>query len=236
MSAGRGSGAGRRGLRALRAARVWLAAALHLALVAGSAGGADLRAPGETPLADVLQLLVLEREIVAIDGLAGTDLRHPLERGERVLFAEARGRVAIALTDRRVLAVAVRSGSWQESRYRRGEPPPEGAFLGEQVALVVTTKRALGFDGGSGNLVEKSLGPREQVIAADASGAVGVIVTDRRALGVSPFAGGLFETKLRVEETVEALAATGNLATVRTSRRLLTFQALTGAWVESPLR
>ena len=101
---------------------------------------------------------------------------------------------------------------------------------------IVTTKRALGFDGGSGNLVERSLGPREQVLAADASGAVGVIVTDRRALGVSPFAGGLFETKLRVEETLEGLAATGNFATVRTSRRLLTFQALTGAWVESPLK
>ena len=183
----------------------------------------------------MLQLIVLEREIVAVDGLSGVDIREALELGERVLYAEARGRVGVALTDRRVLAVAVRSGAWQETRYRRGEPPPEGAFLGEQVALVVTTKRALGFDGGSGNLVERSLGPREQVLAADASGAVGVIVTDRRALGVSPFAGGLFETKLRVEETLEGLAATGNFATVRTSRRLLTFQALTGAWVESPL-
>jgi hypothetical protein len=222
--------------RASQPARVCLAAALALGLLAASARSADLRAPGETPVADVLQLLVLEREIVAIDGLAGTEIRHPLERGENVLFAEARGRVGIALTDRRVLAVAVRSGAWQETRYRRGEPPPAGAFLGEQVALVVTTKRALGFDGGSGNLVERSLGPRETVLAADASGAVGVIVTDRRALGVSPFAGGLFETKLRVEETLEAVAATGNFATVRTSRRLLTFQALTGAWVESALR
>ena len=223
-------------MSALRAGGAWLAAALLGVLVAASAQSADLRAPGDTPVADVLQLLVLEREIVAIDGLAGSELRYPLERGERVHFAEARGRVGIALTDRRVLAVSVRSGSWQQARYRRGEPPPEGAFLGEQVALVVTTKRALGFDGGSGNLVEQSLGPRERVLAADASGAVGVVVTDRRALGVSPFAGGLFETRLRVEETLEGLVATGNFATVRTSRRLLTFQALTGAWVESSLR
>jgi hypothetical protein len=213
-----------------------LAAALLGGALAAPAPGADLRAPGETPVADVLQILVLERDIVAVDGLAGTELRQPLELGERVYYAEARGRVGVALTDRRVLAVSVRSGSWQEARYRRGEPPPEGAFLGEQVALVVTTKRALGFDGGSGNIVEKSLGPRERVLAADASGAVGVIVTDRRALGVSPFAGGLFERKLRIEETIEAVAATGNFATVRTSRRILTFQALTGAWVESQLR
>jgi hypothetical protein len=134
-----------------------------------------------------------------------------------------------------VLAVAVRSGDWQESRYRRGEPHPESAFLGERVALVVTSKRAVGFDGGSGNLVERSLGPREQVLAADADGAVGVIVTDRRALGISPFAGGFFERKLRIEEQLEAVSATGNVGTVRTSRRILSFQAASGAWVEVPL-
>jgi len=213
-----------------------LLSALFTGLLLGGPAGAELREPGETPLADVLQLLVLERDVVAVDGLAGTELRERLELGEVVLSAESRGRVGVVLTDRRVLAVAVRSGSWQEARYRRGEAPPAGVFLGEQVALVVTSKRAIGFDGGSGNLVERSLGPRERVLAADASGAVGVIVTDRRALGVSPFAGGFFVTKLRVEETLDAVAATGNFATVRTSRRLLTFQAASGAWVEVSLR
>jgi hypothetical protein len=215
--------------------RLGLAAALLAGALAAPADAADLRAPGETPVADVLQIMVLERDLVAIDGLGGSELRQSLELGERVLYTESHGRVGVVLTDRRVLAVAVRSGSWQETRYRRGEPPPEGAFLGEQVALVVTTKRALGFDGGSGNLVEESLGPRERVLAADAAGAVGVIVTDRRVLGVSPFAGGLFERKLRIEESIEAVAASGNFATVRTSRRILTFQALTGAWVETLL-
>jgi hypothetical protein len=204
-------------------------------LLATAAAGADLRAPGETPVADVLQIILLERDVVAVDGLAGTELRQRLELGEVVHYAESRGRVGIVLTDRRVLAVGVRSGAWQEARYRRGEPPPTGAFLGEQVALVVTSKRALGFDGGSGNLVERSLGPRERVIAADASGAVGVIVTDRRAFGVSPFAGGFFVAKLRVEESVDAVSASGNVATVRTSRRLLTFQAPSGTWVEVSL-
>jgi hypothetical protein len=210
--------------------------ALWAALLLGGAAVGEPRAPGETPVADVLQLFVLERDVVAVDGLAGTELRQRLELGEVVLFAESHGRVGIVLTDRRVLAVAVRSGDWQEARYRRGEPPPAGAFLGEQVALVVTEKRALGFDGGSGNLVERSLGPRERVLAADASGAVGVIVTDRRALGVSPFAGGFFAVNLRVEESLDALSATGNVATVRTSRRLLTFQATSGTWVEVSLR
>ena len=183
----------------------------------------------------MIQLFVLDRELVAVDGLAGTEVRAALELGERVLWTEARGRVGLAVTDRRLLAVATRSGAWQSTRFRRGELPPEGAFLGEQVAVAVTAKRALGFDGGSGNLVERSLGPRERVIAADASGAVGLVVTDRRALGVSPFAGGFFPIALRVDESIEAVAATGNVATVRTSRRLLTFQAAGGLWVEVDL-
>lgn len=211
------------------------AAGLAVALALAGAAAAQGRAPGETPLADVLQVLVLERELVAVDGLAGTETRADLERGERVLWTEAHGRVGVAVTDRRLLAVATRSGAWQATRFRRGEAPPPAVLVGEQVAVAVTAKRALGFDGGSGNLVERTLGPRERVVAADASGAVGVIVTDRRALGVSPFAGGFFTIALRVEETIEAVAATGNVATVRTSRRLLTFQAGGGIWVEVAL-
>jgi len=225
----------RRRAGAAAAPALALAAALALALVAAPPSSAQRRAPGETPLADVLQIVVLERELVAIDGLAGTDTRAELEIGERVLWTEARGRVGVAITDRRLLAVGTRSGAWQAARFRRGEPPPPGALLGERVAIAVTGKRALGFDGGSGNLVERTLGPRERVLAADADGAVGVVVTDRRALGLSPFVGGFFVQPLRLEEDVEGVAATGNVATVRTSRRLLTFQAPVGAWVEVPL-
>jgi hypothetical protein len=218
------------------AAALGVGFALALAFVsAAPVRGQRVRAPGETPIADVLQVIELDRELVAVDGLAGTEIRVALELGERVLWTEARGRVGLAVTDRRLLAVATRSGAWQSTRFRRGEAPPEGAFVGEQVAIAVTSKRALGFDGGSGNLVERSLGPRERVIAADASGAVGLVVTDRRALGVSPFAGGFFTTALRVGESIEAVAATGNVATVRTSRRLLTFQAVGGLWVELDL-
>lgn len=213
-----------------------LALVVGLAVVAPRARGAERRAPGETPVADVLQVFLVDRELVAIDGLAGSDLRQPLERGETVLSIDTQGRIGVVLTDRRVLAVAVRSGSWQDTRYRRGEGVPEGVFLGEQVALIVTPRRALGFDGGSGNLIESSFGPNEKILAADASGAVAVVVTDRRARGVSALAGGFFDAKLQIEESVEAVAATGNVATVRTTRRILSFQAATGSWVETPLR
>lgn len=191
------------------------------------------RAP-DASLTDTLQIVVLRREVAALDS-RGAGPRVSLERGERVLWYGARGRVGIALTGRRVLAAAVGSASWQESRYRLREDPPAGALLGERVALVLTETRAIGFDGTTGNLVERTLGPGERVLATGIAENVGVVVTGRRALGVSPFAGGFFETPLHVGEDLVGVEATGDLATVRTSRRLLSFRGPSGLWVEESL-
>src|SRR4030095_7744048 len=109
------------------------------------------RAPGETPLADVLQIVVLGRRVIAIDGLAGTEISEDLQIREDVLWSEAGGGHGVALTDHRILAVKTRSGAWQEAGYLRGERAPASALLGEQVALVVTGRRALGLRGGSGH-------------------------------------------------------------------------------------
>jgi hypothetical protein len=190
--------------------------------------------PGERPLLDVLQILVLRREVRAIDA-AGGEIVQALERGEPVVWSDTRGRVGVVLTDRRVLAVTSRSGAWQESRYRLRERPPSEAFLGDQVALVLTPSRAIGLDGGSGNLIEQSLGPGERVLAVDVGENVGVVVTDRRALGLSPFTGGFFEAHIPPGERYEGVEASANFASVRTSRRILNFRAPSGRWTETPL-
>jgi len=195
---------------------------------------AGFERPGERPLSDVLQILVLQREVRAIDAVGG-EIVQRLERGEPVVWYDTRGRVGVVLTDRRVLAVSSRSGSWQESRYRLREAPPLEAFLGDQVALVITKSRAIGFDGGSGNLIEQPLGPGERVLAIDVGENVGVVVTDRRALGISPFAGGFFETHLPPGERYERVEASANFASVHTSRRILNFRAPSGRWTESDL-
>ena len=209
-----------------------IALSLALALAASGASGQRLRTPGEVPIEDVLQIVVLDRELVAIDALGGGGPRERLEIGERLLRYAARGRVGIAVTDRRMLAVGVGSGSWQDTRYRQGEIPPRDFLLGDRVALLLTSKRALGFDGGSGNLIELSLGPAETVLGLEIGRNVAVIVTDRRALGLSPFAGGFFSERMRLRERLEAIDASANLATVTTSRRLLTFRSPTGGWEE----
>ena len=126
----------------------------------------------------------------------------------------------------------VASASWQHTRYQHGEIPPEDAYLGDRVALILTRKRALGFDGGTGNLIEKRLGPGEKLLAFDVSANVAVVVTDRRALGLSPFVGGFFARRISPRERIEEVDASGNLATVLTDRRLLTFRAPLGSWGE----
>ncbi len=191
--------------------------------------------PGETPIEDVLQIVALDRELIAIDGASGHELSLRLEIGERLIGRHTRGRVGVVVTDRRILAVGVGSGSWQRERLRHGEALLEPPLLGDRVALVLTTRRALGFDGGSRNLVEKDLGPREKPRLRAVGANVAILATGRRALGLSPFRGGFFEIGLRLNEALEGAEAGGNLATLTTSQRLLTFKAASGHWSERQL-
>ena len=183
-------------------------------------------------LEDAIEIVVLPRELQAVDGEGGGRITTRLEIGEQVTWSGAQGRVAIVVTDRRLLAVSTRSGAWQSARFRRGEAPPPGALLGGRVAVAYTNKRAFGFDGGSGNLIETSLGPREAVFDAAAGQNVGVVVTGRRALGLSARAGGFFDAPIHVGEDVLSLSARSGFASVYTTDRILTFRALRGSWEE----
>jgi hypothetical protein len=208
--------------------RAKLAASILLILLTAALAAAQQ--PDEVPLADVLEVLVLDRQLVAIDARGGGQRELALRLEERVLWTGARGRVGVALTDQRVLAVAVGSAAWQEADRQLDEELPGEALLGDRVALVVTSRRILGFDGGSGNLVESRLGVRERVLALRTGENVAVAVTDRRALGLSPMVGGFFEAKLSLVERFESLTAAANLATVTTDRRVLIFRAPSGSW------
>jgi hypothetical protein len=188
------------------------------------------------PLEDLLQIVETSRTLLAIDAEGGGDTPERLEIDEEVVWTGSRGRVGVALTDRRILAVGTGSAAWQQTRYRRGETPPETASLGDRVALLTTEQRVLGFDGGSNNLVETSVGPGETVLDARVSANLGVVVTDRRALALSPFAGGFFETPLRLHERIEGLALGSDVATLTTSARILVFRGRTGRWSERRLR
>jgi hypothetical protein len=217
--------------RRLAAAAALASVAAGAALAGVSAHAQDVGAD-EIEIADVLEVIVLAREVLAIDARGGGQTRAALDLGESVLWSGAKGRVGVVVTDRRLLAVGTRSAAWQEARWRRRETPAGDVLIGGRVALATTSERVFGFDGRSGNLVERSLGPQERVLRSEAGENVGVVITDRSALGVSSYAGGFFEARLRVGEEIEDLSALANVATVRTPRRILVFRAHGGRWEE----
>ncbi len=204
------------------------AALLLWLLLLGSTATAQLA--DEVPLADVLEILELDRQLLAIDARGGGQLALDLRLEERVIWKTARGRVGMVLTDQRVLAVAAGSGSWQRIELQNGEQASGPAQLGDRVGLLLTTRRAIGFDGGSRNLLEASLGLRERVLATAVGRNVAVLVTDRRALALSPSVGGFFDTPIQLAETIERVEAESNVATVTTNHRLLIFRTPTASW------
>jgi hypothetical protein len=183
------------------------------------------------PLGQILQIVFEPDTVIAFDAEGGS-ITQKLELGESVQWHESQGAVGVVLTDRRLLAVAANSGAWQQARYGRGETPPHQVQLGDRVAIAATSDRAVGFDGGSGNLVEYRFGPQESVLATRTGANVGVVATDRKLLGLSPFVGGFFTTPLFVRERIEKISPQPNLVTVTTDRRFLVFRSDTGVWTE----
>jgi len=212
--------------------RRWKFGAVLLAIAAASAPSRAQIGVGEVPLEDVLQILVVDRELLAIDAASGGQTVARLRLDESVLWKGARGKVGVIITDQRVLAVATRSAAWQQADYGRTEVPPESALLGQRVALVLTSDRVMGFDGESGNLVEYRLKPRERIVVARAGDNVAVVVTERQALGLSPFVGGFFRFPLKLGDPIEDLATESNVATLTVGSELLIFRATTGSWEE----
>lgn len=187
----------------------------------------------ELPLGDLIEIVVIPRELIAIDATGGERV-HRLDLGETVVWTGSRGKVGIALTDLRILAVGTESTAWQEIRYQRGESRSEGAILGDRVALVTTSYRAIGFAGGGG-LDEYRLGPNESMLSVRVGPNVAVVVTDRHVLGLSPVTGSFHRSKLQLREKLQTVDVRSNVATVHTDRRILTFRGPTASWSERKL-
>ncbi|MDH3213306.1 MAG: hypothetical protein OEM05_12545 [Myxococcales bacterium] len=186
------------------------------------------------PLTDVLEVIVLEGEILAIDANGGGQLSEDLHLAEEVLWTGARGRIGVVITNERLLAVSIGASSWREIRFERGEQYPSHALLGDRVGIAVTPRRAIGFESGSGQLFEYRLGPREGVLATRVGENVVVVVTSRKAVALSP-SGGFVETRLQLKEKLRDVRVRSNVATVRTDRRLLIFRGPTHSWAEQHL-
>ena len=204
-------------------------------LLAAAPAAAQRNLAGEVVLEDAIAVELIGRDIVAFDLEGSGRLVERLELGEELLFTRSRGRIAIVATNRRVLGATPLSAAWQTERYRLSETPVQSLWISQSLAFVLTEVRAIAFFG-TGNWTEKSIGPREEIVAARIGPATGVIVTNRRALGVSSASGGFFETKLRLNEEIESVKALAGIATITTSQRTLLFKGPSGIWVEHQRR
>jgi hypothetical protein len=225
----------------LAAPRVFLLTA-ELALLAapGAAhAGFVFEAPSlwldSRPIEDQLEIVVRERELLAIDAWSQVVTMAELARDEEVIHAEVRGRVALAITDRRLLATVPGSSNWAEREIEVSESMPDFVVLGDRVALVATDRHVFGFEGVTGTWSVAGLHPRESVLRADAGTNVAVAVTRTRVFGEAAARGGLFQEELGIREEANSLRAHGSFATVTTKRRILTFRAPDGVWQSTDL-
>lgn len=217
--------------------RVGASVLILVALLGLPEGRAAEAVPGldEIPLAQSIEVMVVDRQLLAFDARGGGQIREDLRLEERVLWQGAQGRVGVVVTDQRLLAVGVGSGAWKVAEFQLGEKAPSEAMLGDRVVLALTNRRVLGFGGEPLALSERALGLNENVLARRVGESVAVVVTDRRALGLSPFLPGFAEIKLWLYERVESVSAVANLATLRSDRRILIFRSSSRSWEERRL-
>lgn len=187
------------------------------------------------PLEDQLEVVELERKILALDPWTGAALAIDLGREEVVRWRGVRGRVGLVVTDRRLLATVPGAARWAERELGVSESSPQRVLLGDRVALVVTDRRVLAFEGVAGNWNELDLRPREQVLEAGVGTNVAVAATRFRVFGVAALRGGPFEHELDIHDELVGLSVHAGFATVTTRKILLTFRAPGANWSETHL-
>lgn len=184
--------------------------------------------PDEIQRIDVIGIERDGRELFAFDALTGARASFRLDVAEDVLFEASRGRVGVVLTDRRALGVAPGT-DWIELRLRLEEEPAGVVLVEDRVALLVSNRRALAFNG-VGGWVEEGFSPNEVATALRVGSSVGVVTTNRRALAIGPRLRGFASESLQLRESLEAVTAQDTLATIRTERRILVFSSPRGVW------
>ena len=188
---------------------------------------------GGVVLEDTISIDHIGRYLYAFDSEGGGRNKLELELRENVEFLQARGRVGLVVTNRRLLAISAGRGGWRSLPLQIAERERTHEWLSSRIALVVTPRRILGFDAGIGTWVEVGVGPLEDVEQASVSSSTAVVLTGNNAYGLSPDVGGFFVEPLQIHEQIESVSANGTIGRVLTSRRLLIFKSTTGTWTST---
>lgn len=180
-----------------------------------------------------IDMLVHAGELHAVDGTRVRTLR--LGRREQVLWVGVANRLAVAVTDDRVIAITTQWKEWQIREFGVHESLPSDVLAGDDFVLVVTDDRVLSVSDRGGSFVETQLGAYERVGDVLIAERVGLVLTDRRVIGFSGRLASLVEERVGIHEDFDRVHAAFDFATVATSKRLLVFDAPTGNWQSNQL-
>lgn len=187
------------------------------------------------PSEDRVDVLRLDRRLVALDAAGASLAELDLELGEEVLALESQGVLGIASTSARLLGFRSGDAGWHELRYRRSEreQPPGRLHLAERIALVALPARVVALTPSSRGWLELDLGPGERAERVLADTNLAAVVTSRRAIGVSA-PGGFAEIGLSPRESVETTSQQDSSISLLTQRRLLVYRAGSSLWLDLP--
>lgn len=177
---------------------------------------------------DFLQIQIVDGRVLALRNKKPS-APVALDFGEEVLMTEEEGRMGAVVTDERLLAVSTASGDWQSEPLEFGEAEAAELMVGENVVLLLTNERILGFGGAENRFAAFDLALYDRPVAYDVGKNIGVVVLPDRAVGFSAATGRFSEIEFFVD-SFDFLEVAATLALVHTDDSIHIYHASTGTW------
>jgi hypothetical protein len=153
-----------------------------------------------------------------------------LDLGEEVRMTNQKGHMGAVVTDRRFMAISSVSDAWLSEPLELGESASTDLMVGEEIVILVTNERIIGFNGVGNRFIEFSLGIGDDVIAFNVGVNLGVVVMSDRAVGLAAESGDFVPVEFDFRGTFRSLEMAATLALVHTDKNIYVFQASSGAW------
>jgi|SaaInlStandDraft_3_1057020.scaffolds.fasta_scaffold02156_6 phenylalanyl-tRNA synthetase beta subunit len=151
---------------------------------------------------------------------------------EQILWESSKGSIGAVLTTNRFLAISISSSNWHELSVSSNELDNPIVSISQNIAVLVTEDRAIGFVAGLKHFIEKRMPINENVQVVEAGENVAVIVTSSNIFSFAKDPAIFRDIRLHVGEKVERTKVTLNKVTITTSDRLLTFSSKSKSWKE----
>ena len=181
---------------------------------------------------DQVDVTQVDRHLIAVVGTGFAAVETDLELGESVIALRSKGYVGVIATNRRLLAVASRSASFAELRYRIREKPVDESAIHvlDRVAVAELETRLVGFSPELATWVSIGLGPGEHPRQIEADGNIATLITPRRAIAFSNRSKGFVEEPLSPLEDVERASISDASVTLVLPHKILIYKAGDSRW------